>query len=232
MNKILSVNDKINDSKSILNLDLLFICNDLLKINSIPTNKVKELIQSAKSAKKKEAIDIIDLVFVSLDNNDDIIPIRSFIKRSLSLKLIPLESEARLVLYKNLFSGNPFKLANNLIEKIFFTEYQQNKQIFFTFIKNSEKALQLSSRLNVINDNIISIDSSMAELCCEIIQKIFSRFKLNELSPYFKHSIEMCMKQQTFILQQITSMALLKEFLCTVNSVTIIFKRIILCLDY
>src|ERR1051325_612429 len=193
MNKILSVHDKINDSKSISNLNLLLICNDLLKINSSQLKKVKEIIHLGKSAKKQEFItaDIINLVFISLDNNSDTIPIRSFIKRS--LKLIPLESEVRLVLYKNLFSRNPFNLMNSIIEKIFVTEYQQDKQIFFTLIKNSEEVLQLSNRLNVINDNI-KIDSNMAEFCCEIIQKIFSRLELNELSPYFHHSIETNMK--------------------------------------
>src|SRR5439155_20868092 len=36
MDNILFVIDKINDSKNFSNLQLLFICNDLLKINLIP----------------------------------------------------------------------------------------------------------------------------------------------------------------------------------------------------
>jgi hypothetical protein len=100
-------------------------------------------------------------------------------------------------------------MNSNIIEKIFTTEIQQNKQIFFIFIKNSEEAMQLSIRLKIINDNIKSIDSHMAEFCCEAIQTIFNKFELNELLPYFKHSIELLMKQEELI----TSIALLKEFI-------------------
>ena len=60
----------------------------------------------------------------------------------------------------------------------------------------------------------------MAELCCEIIQTFFNRFRfngfeLNELLPYFKHSIKLFTNQGelTSVLQQITSIAFLKEFI-------------------
>ena len=58
--------------------------------------------------------------------NNDIIPaVRSFI--SINLELISLESKVRLILYKNLFSREPFELVGDIIEKIFVTENQQNK---------------------------------------------------------------------------------------------------------
>ncbi|GBC14841.2 hypothetical protein GLOIN_2v1788049 [Rhizophagus irregularis DAOM 181602=DAOM 197198] len=215
MDVILSINNcRINDSKNFSNLHLLLLCNDLLNINSVPLEKIKEIIYLGKSAKKQEFItnEIINLVFSNLDNKNDKIPITSFITRS--LKLISLESEIRLTLYKNIFSQYSFKLMNNgIIEKIFNNEIQQNEQIFFTLIKNPEEALQLSIRLKTINDNINDINSNMAEFCCEIIQSIFNRFEMNEMLPYFKNSIKSLMKQEYLPLQQITSIAFLKEFI-------------------
>ncbi|PKY27156.1 hypothetical protein RhiirB3_477801 [Rhizophagus irregularis] len=215
MDVILSINNcRINDSKNFSNLHLLLLCNDLLNINSVPLEKIKEIIYLGKSAKKQEFItnEIINLVFSNLDNKNDKIPITSFITRS--LKLISLESEIRLTLYKNIFSQYSFKLMNNgIIEKIFTTEIQQNEQIFFMIIKNPEEALQLSIRLKTINDNINDINSNMAEFCCEIIQSIFNKFELNEMLPYFKNSINLLMKQENLPLQQITSIAFLKEFI-------------------
>ncbi|PKY48629.1 hypothetical protein RhiirA4_525636 [Rhizophagus irregularis] len=215
MDIILSINNCIIENlKNFSNLHLLLICNDLLKINSIPLEKIKKIIYLGKSANKQEFIttEIINLVFSDLDNNNNVIPITSFITRS--LKLISLESEIRVTLYRNIFSQYSFKLMNDgIIEKIFETEIQQNEQIFFMIIKNPEEALQLSIRLKIINDNIKDINSNMAEFCCEIIQKIFSKFKLNELLPYFKNSIEILMKQENLPLQQITSIAFLKEFI-------------------
>ncbi|GBC04613.1 hypothetical protein RclHR1_05780004 [Rhizophagus clarus] len=124
--------------------------------------KIKEMINLGKSAKRQEfiTIEIIDLVFNNLDNNNDVIPVISFITKS--LKLIPLESEVRL---------------------------------------------------KIINDNIKNIDSYMAEFFCETIQPIFNKFKLDELLPNFKNSIESLMKQEDLPLQQITSIAFLKEFI-------------------
>ncbi|GBC14823.1 hypothetical protein GLOIN_2v1781959 [Rhizophagus irregularis DAOM 181602=DAOM 197198] len=214
MDFISSIYYKINDSKNFSNLHLLFICNDLLNINTIPLEKIKEIINLGKSTKNQEIIttEIINLVFSNLDNNNNEIPITSFIKRSLNL--ISLESEIRLTLYKHIFSQYSFKLMNNgIIKKIFTTEIQQNKQIFFMLIKNSERALQLSIRLKTINDNINDINSNMAESCCEIIQSIFNQFELNELLPYFKNSIESSTNQEDLPLQQITSIAFLKEFI-------------------
>ncbi|RIA82693.1 hypothetical protein C1645_834986 [Glomus cerebriforme] len=159
MNFILSMYDKINDSKNFSsNWHLLLLCNDLLKIKSIPLEKIKEIIYLRKSLRKQE-------------------------------------------------------LINSVIEKIFTTEIQQNKQILCILIKNSEEALQLSIRLKTINDNIQNINSNMAELCYEIIQTIFNKFELNELSPYFKHSIKSIVKQQDLPLQRITSITFLKEFI-------------------
>ncbi|UZO24840.1 uncharacterized protein OCT59_017134 [Rhizophagus irregularis] len=216
---ILSVTKEIDDDSG--KFSNLIICNDLLKINSIPLEKIKEIIYLGKSGKKQEFItaEIINLVFNSLDdNNNDITPIISFISFiTRNLKLIPLESDARLILYKNIFSQSSFILMNSIIEKIFTIEFQQNKEIFFMLMKNPEESLQ-SIRLKTINDNIKDIDSNIAELCCNIIQKIFSKLEFNELLPYFKYAIESFVQedlllQQIFILQQITSIAFLKEFI-------------------
>jgi hypothetical protein len=190
----------------------LFVCDNLFKINSIPLERIKEIIYLSKSGKKQEFItaEIIDLVFSYL-SDDNIIPINSFITRS--LKLISLESEVRLNLYKNIFLQSSSKLMSNIIRKIFTTEIQQNKQIFFTLIKNSEEALQLSARLKTINDNFKSINSYTMELCSEIIQTIFVKFELNELLLYFQYSVESIITQKDLPLQQVTSIAYLKEFI-------------------
>uniref|UniRef100_U9SNR4 Uncharacterized protein n=1 Tax=Rhizophagus irregularis (strain DAOM 181602 / DAOM 197198 / MUCL 43194) TaxID=747089 RepID=U9SNR4_RHIID len=74
MNVILSIYDcRIDDSKNPSNLHLLFLCNDLLKIGLIPLEKIKEIINLGKSAKKQEFIttEIINLVFNNLDNNNN-----------------------------------------------------------------------------------------------------------------------------------------------------------------
>ncbi|GBC04618.1 hypothetical protein RclHR1_05780009 [Rhizophagus clarus] len=201
-----------NDLGKFSNLQLLFICDDLLKINSIPLEEIKKIIYLGKSGKKQEFItaEIINLVFSNL--SDNIISSILFITKN--LKLIPLESDTRLILYKNIFSKCTFKLMSGIIRKIFITELQQNKQIFFTFIKNPEEALQLSIRLKTINDSFKNIDSYKIELCSEIIQTIFNEFELNELLFYFKYSIESIITQQEDLsLQQITSIAFLKEFI-------------------
>ncbi|CAB4443214.1 unnamed protein product [Rhizophagus irregularis] len=202
-----------NDLENFSNLNLLLICGDLFKINSIPSEKIKEIIYLGKSGKKHEFIttEIINLVFSNLNNNN-INPIISFLTRS--LKFIPLESDAHLILYQNIFSQGSFKLmSSSIIKKIFTTEIQQNKQIFFALIKNSEEALQLSIRLKTINDNFKNIDSHIMELCSKIIQTIFNEFELDELLLYFKDSIEAIITQKDLSLQQMTSIAFLKEFI-------------------
>lgn len=216
MSIILSLSNKINTTKNSAIFSLLLICSDLFKINAIPLEKIKEVINLGKTAKKQElsiSVDIIEFMFDDLDYSNNSTHIRSFIMRILGL--IPIESEIRLIIYKKLFMRKPFQLINVIIEKIFITENQHNDKIFFTLIKNPEAALQLSNRLIVINKNLKIEDSenSMAELCCEIIQNIFTEFDLKELSPYFKLSIETFTKQGDFPLQQIASVALLKEFI-------------------
>ncbi|CAG8451704.1 2343_t:CDS:2, partial [Funneliformis mosseae] len=91
---IFSLSDKFDNAKQCSNLNLLLVCNDLLKIKSIPPGKIKEIIYLGKS-RKREFItsDIINLIFDNLNDDDDLIPIRSFIKRL--LVLLPLESDIR-----------------------------------------------------------------------------------------------------------------------------------------
>ncbi|GBC06772.1 hypothetical protein RclHR1_07030002 [Rhizophagus clarus] len=214
MSTILSLSNKINTTQNSSILSLLLICSDLLKINSIPLEKIKEMINLGKTAKKQEfiGVDIIEFVFGGLDYDNNLTHIRSFIMRILDL--VPIESEIRLTICKNIFMQKPFQLINVIIEKIFITEKQHNEQIFLILIKNPEVALQLSNRLMFINKNlnINDSESSIVELCCEIIQTIFNEFDLKELFSYFKCSIETFKKQEDFPLQKIASIALLKEF--------------------
>ncbi|GES94841.1 hypothetical protein GLOIN_2v1778799 [Rhizophagus clarus] len=211
---VLSLADKISDTKKLTRLPLLQICNDLLKIKSIPLEKIKEIIYLGKSTRKQEFItsEIIELVFNNLDYNNDsnMTIIRSFIMKS--LEIIPLESKVRLTLYKNLFTIKPFKLIKEIIEKILIIENQMKEGIFFTLIKNPKQTLRQSIRLNAINEffEIKNFDKNMIEICCEIIQEIFHDFKLEKLIPCFKNSIEIYKKD--IIFQRMISIAFLKEF--------------------
>jgi hypothetical protein len=211
---ILSFVKRMNDTKELTNLPLLYICNELLKIKLIPLVKIKEVIDLGKATKKQEFItkEIIEFVFHSLDYNNDLMVanVRSFIMKS--LEIIPFESEVWPILYKNLFSRKSFNLINEIIEKIFIDENQQNDGIFLMLINNPKKALQHSVRLNVINDclDIKNLDTNMGKLCCEIIQSIFSEFDYMELISYFPNFIENTTEH--FALQHITLISFLREF--------------------
>ncbi|GES94832.1 hypothetical protein GLOIN_2v1878676 [Rhizophagus clarus] len=211
---VLSLVNKLNDTKKITRLPLLYICNELLKIKLIPLEKIKEVIDLGKDTKNQEFItpELIELVLNIMDNNNDLIVtnIRSFIMKS--LEIIPFESGVRLILYKNIFSRKPFNLINEIIEKMFIDENQQNDGIFFTLINNPNEALQNSIRLNVINDclDIKKLDTNIGEFCCEIIQSIFSKFELEALISYFPNCAENI--TENFALQQITVISFLKEF--------------------
>ncbi|GBB99412.1 hypothetical protein RclHR1_03510006 [Rhizophagus clarus] len=215
---IFSLIIRVNYAKNLTNLPLLYICNELLKIKLIPLEKIKEMIDLGKATEKQEfiTVEIIDLVFNILDNNNDLIltNIRSSIMKS--LEIIPFKSEVRLILYKNLFSRKPFNLINEIIEKIFIDENQQNDGIFFTLINNPNEALQNSTGLNVINDclDIENLDTNIGELCCEIIQSIFSKFELKKLIPCFNSIVENAKEdKENSALQQITVISFLKEFI-------------------
>jgi hypothetical protein len=211
---VLSLVKKMNDTEKLTKLPLLYICNDLLKIKLIPLEKIKEINYLGKSAKNQEIIikeiitkEIIELIFNNLDYNNDMSAIRSFIIKS--LEIIPLESEVRLTIYKNLFTRKPFKFVKEIIEKIFITENEGKKGIFFTLINNPKQALKQSIGLNAINE-LKNFDNNMNEICCEIIQEFFKDYELKKLIPYFKNSVEIYMKD--IIFQHIISKAFLKEF--------------------
>jgi hypothetical protein len=89
MDFILTIYHKIDDSRNVQILHLLFLCIDLLKIKSIPLEKIKEVICLGKSVKKQECItaEIIDLVFDNSNNNNDVNPITSFTSKVLNLFL-------------------------------------------------------------------------------------------------------------------------------------------------
>jgi hypothetical protein len=209
---ILSFVKRMNDTKMLTNLPLLHICNELLKIKLIPLEKIKEVIDLGKAARKQEFIttEIIELIFKVLDHGNDltVANIRSFITKS--LEIIPSESKIRLILYKSLFSQKSFKLINEIIEKIFIDENQQNDGIFFMLINNPKQTLQRSVRLNIINNclDVKNLDTDIGEICCEIIQAIFSEFELNRLISHFPNFSE----AENSALQYITVISFLKEF--------------------
>ncbi|CAB5202129.1 4818_t:CDS:2 [Rhizophagus irregularis] len=212
MDIVLSLVNRMNYTKKLTNLPLLQICNELLKIKLIPLEKIKEMINLGRARRQEFiTIEIIELVLYILDNNNDltVTNIRSFIMKC--LEIIPLESEVRLTLYRNLFLQKSFNLTNEIIEKMFIDEIQQNDEIFFTLINSSKQVLQHSIRLNVINncldDN--NLNTNIGELCCEIIQAIFGRFELKKLISYFPNFIE---DTENSALQHITVIAFLKEF--------------------
>ncbi|RGB41967.1 hypothetical protein C1646_810360 [Rhizophagus diaphanus] len=212
MDIVLSLVNRMNDTKKLTNLPLLQICNELLKIKLIPLEKIKEMINLGRARRQEFiTIEIIELVLYILDNNNNdltVTNIRSFIMKC--LEIIPLESEVRLTLYRNLFLQKSFNLTNEIIEKIFIDEIQQNDGIFFSLINSSKQVLQHSIRLNVINNCLNNMNTNIGELCCEIIQAIFGKFELKKLISYFPNFIEDTTENSA--LQHITVIAFLKEF--------------------
>ncbi|GBB84046.1 hypothetical protein RclHR1_10690009 [Rhizophagus clarus] len=100
-----------------------------------------------------------------------------------------------------------------IIERIFLKEDLENEDIFFTVITDFEEALVQSPRLNIINKCLGNLDTNMATLCCDTIeQTFFMNEELENFADFIEPALEALYKQGIPLLQKITSIALLKEF--------------------
>ncbi|GES94812.1 hypothetical protein GLOIN_2v1481157 [Rhizophagus clarus] len=217
--KVLSLCSKITRAKNLPALQLLRIVNDLVASKSIPLDSVKEIVQLGLSTDRQEILSekFVNTVLDKLDkleqNEKNLIPKRSFIMRCLGL--IPIESNVRLLLYKKLFSNEPFSLIGAIVERIFLKEDAEQEDVFFTLITNPTEAIRRSNRLNIINNCLKDLDTNMATLCCDIIeQAFFMNNDLTNLEPFFGHAFEALYREGNGApaLQKITSIAYLKEF--------------------
>ncbi|CAB4443216.1 unnamed protein product [Rhizophagus irregularis] len=191
---ILSVTEVIDDDSG--KFSNLIICNDLLKINSIPLEKIKEIIYLGKSGKKQEFItaEIINLVFNSLDdNNNDITPIISFISFiTRNLKLIPLESDVRKLEFNELspyfkYAIESFVQEDLLLQQIFILQQITSIAFLKEFINQFwKKYFSLSSSMIKEINDIMKINNDNP-----FIQSIRSYFalELNSFDYIKQHEI-------------------------------------------
>ncbi|CAG8702997.1 17315_t:CDS:2, partial [Racocetra persica] len=210
-NKIIMLGKKISaDSTS---LQALIFYNDLLSIGSIRKKDILQIISLGKSSNQIITIEMLNAVFEILNNipNTE----RNISKRTIILSfldIIPVESDVRIQLYKQLFSGKPLPLMSIIIKRIFEIEEKHYKEVFFKLIQNQTNILQISQRLYVIDKSINDLTSDMATLCGDIIQhEYFHKTNLSTLAPYLQSALEViCNEVQS--LKQIAAIAFLKEF--------------------
>ncbi|RIB04310.1 hypothetical protein C2G38_2222712 [Gigaspora rosea] len=210
-NKIIMLGKKISaDSTS---LQTLQFYNDLLSIGSIRKKDILKIISLGQNSNQIITIEMLDAVFNILNNlpNTE----RNISKRAImlsSLDIIPIESDVRIQLYKQLFSGETMPLMSIIIKRIFEIEEEHYKEVFFKLIQNQTNVLQASHRLYVIDKSITDLTSDIATLCCDIIQhEYFHKADLATLAPYLQSTLKiLCSGVQP--LRQIAAIAFLKEF--------------------
>ncbi|CAG8495506.1 695_t:CDS:10, partial [Dentiscutata erythropus] len=216
VNKIISLCTKLPEASDIESFHLLQICSDLISTESIPLDGIKKIIRAAypEGAQEIFTSKFIKTVFQILEVKD-YVPRKLFIIKCLDV--LPLISNIRLDLYKNLFSKDPFPLMSIIIYKIFQQEDEKNKDIFFQLLKMPKNARIISPRLNAINNCLSNhgLGSFMATLCCDVLQKsIFSNCTLEYSAEYFQDAIKALLRPESDLatLHRIASIAFLKEF--------------------
>ncbi|CAG8808376.1 7802_t:CDS:1, partial [Racocetra fulgida] len=88
---------------------------------------------------------------------------------------------------------------------------------FLRILQDPRGVLQDSPRLKVINSALKhnNLDSSMATLCCDIIQKEFFLYmEIPEMARYFGHAVQALLEKTYEPLRRISAIAFLKEFVC------------------
>ncbi|CAG8518032.1 9622_t:CDS:10, partial [Cetraspora pellucida] len=210
-NKIITLGKKISTDS--ISLQTLKFYNDLLSIGSIRKKNILQIISLGQNSNQIISIEMLEAVFEILNNTQN--TERNVSKRTIILSfldIIPVESDVRIQLYKQLFSGEPLQLMSVIIKRIFAIEEEHHKEVFFKLIQNETNILQISQRLYVIDKSIKDLTSDVATLCCDIIQhEYFHKTNLTTLAPYLQSALEViCNEVQS--LKQIVAIAFLKEF--------------------
>ncbi|KAF0550869.1 e3 ubiquitin-protein ligase [Gigaspora margarita] len=129
-----------------------------------------------------------------------------------------MDSVVRHYLYNNIFlQKDPIPLMGSIITEIFWKEEDAINKPFLRILQDPREILQASSRLKVINSalKINNLDSSMATLCCDIIQKeFFVDMSISEMAQYFRHAVQTLLEKTFEPLKHISAIAFLKEFVC------------------
>ncbi|CAG8807146.1 12470_t:CDS:2, partial [Gigaspora margarita] len=218
--KILSFSAKILKTNKLRSYQLLRICNDIVSSKLIPLPNIKEIIKlgldsDEQNVLSKKFVDHVLGILSKLEKNEQNLSLqRSFIMRCLDT--IPLDSVVRQHIYNNIFSQkDPFPLMGSIITKIFWKEEDAINEPFLRILQDSKEILQASPRLKVINSALKNnnLDSSMATLCCDIIQKeLFVEMNIPEVARYFRHAVQALLEKTFEPLKRISAIAFLKEF--------------------
>ncbi|CAG8791364.1 15245_t:CDS:10, partial [Gigaspora margarita] len=174
------------------------IINEFMLKELIPLPNIKEIIKLGLDSDKqnglsKKFVEHVLGILSKFEKNEQNLSLqRSFIMRCLDT--IPLDSVFRQHLYNNILSQkDPIPLMGSIITKIFWKEEDAINEPFLRILQDSKEILQASPRLKVINSALKNnnLDSSMATLCCDIIQKeLFVEMNISEAAQYFKHAVE------------------------------------------
>ncbi|CAG8571195.1 9728_t:CDS:2 [Gigaspora rosea] len=218
--KVLSFSAKILKTNKLRSYQLLRICNDIVSSKLIPLPNIKEIIKlgldsDEQNVLSKKFVDHVLGILSKLEKNEQNLSLqRSFIMRCLDT--IPLDSVVRQHIYNNIFSQkDPFPLMGSIIGKIFWKEEDAINEPFLRILQDSKEILQASPRLKVINSALKNnnLDSSMATLCCDIIQKeLFVDMNIPEVARYFRHAVQTLLEKTFEPLKRISAIAFLKEF--------------------
>ncbi|CAG8439285.1 11270_t:CDS:10, partial [Acaulospora colombiana] len=216
--KIISIGKKITGSLEMSSFQTLLACDDLLSTAAFARSEIMRIVNLGLSMRNCNEVlssefvhSILELLTGLPKTEKNLNPKRSFILRCLNT--IPIESSARLTLYKTLFTQEPFPLMGAIITEIFKAEDNEIKNIFFSIIDFPSR--ELSPRLHVI-DNCIEnagLNSSMTVLCCDTIQQeFFSGYSLRSMTPHLHKALETLYGHGMRPVKKITSIAFLKEF--------------------
>ncbi|CAG8434051.1 10722_t:CDS:10 [Ambispora gerdemannii] len=221
--KLLSylIKSELSEEETMHSLHLLRICNDLVSTKSIPLGEIRKLIQiSQANIDNNEilSIETINLVLGLLDQSGTeellLTSRQSFLTRCLDI--IGSDSPTRERLYAKLFSQKPFPFMESIIFRIFHAEDDEQETLFFNLIRNPKETLRMSRKLQVINNCFKNnnIDSQMAALCVDVIQKrFFGSNEIGDLTLCFHPAIETLLApNNSEPLQLLSSIAYFKEF--------------------
>ncbi|CAG8583356.1 25855_t:CDS:2, partial [Dentiscutata erythropus] len=219
--ELLLISNNIPELAILPSLQLLYICNDLTNLNrEIVPSSFREVIRSII---RRDMGDILFEQFVIvalevLESNELKFAQMSFINRCLSIKA--LTSPIRRLFYKLLFVHKPFMFANPIIRRIFLTEYEKyqnegHQNAFFDLLRTPQVVFNILPDLKIINDLLKGddLDSPIAALSCDIIQKtFFVRYGLTDLHHNFSSAVDSLSTNNIEPLQNITAIAFLKEY--------------------
>ncbi|CAG8513369.1 24275_t:CDS:10, partial [Racocetra persica] len=213
--KLLLISTTIPKLVTLPSFHLLCICNDLtnLNIETIPSS-FRKVIKSIKRHCMMNTLSeqFVNEILEGLKSNDLKYVRMSFINRCLGIStLIPTIQQ---LFYEQSFEYNPFISASPIIQSIFLAEYEKYQKEKDQNRLTESKDYQRSIKKNVL-------DSPIAALSCDIIQKtFFVHYDLTKLHHNFFNAVNSLTNINIEPLQSISAIAFLKEYvrtLCDAN---------------